>query len=86
MAYFIAGFLTGAAFAALSLALVAANDADLKDRRIRELTSAARARDDQYHDLCSELAWARQQTQDWQQQYWTLRAQQTGTAPTEAAE
>ena len=86
MAYFIAGVLTGVVFAALSLTLVAAKDADLKDRRIRELTSAARVRYEQYHDLCSDLAWARQQALDWQQQYWTLRAQQTETAPTEAAE
>lgn len=86
MAYFIAGILAGAVFAVLSLALVAANDDDLKGKRIRELESAARVRDDQYHDLCSELAWARQQAQDWQQQYWTLRAQQTETAPTEATE
>lgn len=86
MAYFIAGILTGAVFTTLSLALVAANDDDLKGKRIRELTSAARVRDEQYHDLCSDLAWARQQALDWQQQYWTLRAQQTETTPTEAAE
>lgn len=86
MVYFIAGILTGAVFTAISLALVAANDDDLKGKRIRELESAARVRDDQYHDLCSELAWAQQQAQDWQQQYWTLRAQQTETAPTEATE
>ena len=86
MAYFIAGVLTGVVFAALSLTLVAAKDADLKDRRIRELTSAARVRDEQYHDLCSDLAWARQQALAWQQQYWALRAQQTENTPTEAAE
>ena len=51
MAYFIAGVLTGVVFTALSLTLVAAKDADLKNRRIRELTSAARVRDEQYHDL-----------------------------------
>lgn len=87
MAYFIAGFLTGAVFAALSLTLVAANDADLKDRRIRELTCAARVREKQMRDTQDALDKARLQALDWQQQqYWTLRAQQTETAPTEAAE
>lgn len=37
---FIAGFLAGTFFGACALALLAGNDADLKDKRIRELRAA----------------------------------------------
>lgn len=77
MIFFIGGALVGTLAGAFAVALVAGNDADLKDRRIRELTSANQT-------LEAEYAGAKARAEHWQRQYWTLRTEQTKSPEAEA--
>lgn len=77
MLYFIGGALAGAFLGALAMALVAGNEANLKDRRIRELTAIKSTLEAGYEG-------AKARAEHWQKQYWKLRTEQTKSPEAEA--